>query len=212
LDKAQHLGSSSQNSASKFSLSHTTRITGREASDRLSLDASTNLLEGNSVRVRRGESEGALGRVLSISAIDTVTVQLTSHTTHPADNIVLELRRSDVERVFDLGEKVRVVSGEFVGFDGVVASTDVGAVHIVDIATGKEVETSPSSLISSYDKYTTDAPEALHYGDPVKIARGKYAGKTGRVRCTEGNYVRVVEDESLIEVGSLRRIAERHAN
>ncbi|KLO04790.1 hypothetical protein SCHPADRAFT_947439 [Schizopora paradoxa] len=199
LDKAQHLGSSSQNSASNFSLSHSPRLTGRDAPDRLPLDASTNLLEGNSVRVRRGESEGAKGRVLSISAIDTVTVQLTSHTTHPTDNIILELRRSDVERVFDLGEKVRVVSGEFVGFDGLVASTDVGAVHIVDIATGKEVETSPSSLISSHDIFTTDAAEALHYGDPVKIARGKHAGKTGRVRCTEGNHVRVVEDESLIE-------------
>ena len=68
-----------------------------------------------------------------------------------------------------------------------------------------QIETSPSNVDTAYEQFP-DSLEALRLGDPVKIARGKHAGKTGRIRVFEGKFVRVQEDISLIDVSLERTI------
>lgn len=62
-----------------------------------------------------------------------------------------------------------------------------------------------SSFVDTHDPLfirALDEEREVDYGWPVKILRGKHAGKTGRVVVVEREYIRVLEDVTDIEVST----------
>ncbi|KLO11364.1 hypothetical protein SCHPADRAFT_475659 [Schizopora paradoxa] len=185
---------------------------------------------GVRVRITAGASAGAVARVIDVKSSPpyTALVQLQRQPTRPKNPrpsslqeqnskmtppIMMPPIKFDIElayltRVYEIGDHVEVKVGEMrgrVGMVTMVTCVEGEVVHVVDSKELLEFQV-PASFIDTYEPpfvrrlAPADAP-IYHLGSPVKITRGKNAGKTGRVVMIqrERECVTVLEDVTDIE-------------
>ncbi|KAG2746206.1 hypothetical protein P692DRAFT_20738644, partial [Suillus brevipes Sb2] len=119
---------------------------------------------GDSARIVQGSLRGQLGKVVSTDhTCGSVGLELTFDDGGLEE---IELRFQDIERVFRVGDSVRVIAGSFLGVEGHILQIDGDIFHICQ-AVSKE-EPPPDS-------------ESIEIGDNIRILDGPHTGKFGIV-------------------------------
>ncbi|KLO04073.1 hypothetical protein SCHPADRAFT_948004 [Schizopora paradoxa] len=155
--------------------------------------------EGDGVRVVRGSQTGAVGRVIEIrstASSEVAVVDIGKRGATVRRSIFMEATLDCLERNFEYGEVVEVMVGRFKGRLGTVAFCKDRKVGIVCTRDFVEFEV-PVSDVATYVPPRADLQSDyvfVHYGFPVRIRKGKHAGKTGRVAVIEHKYVKILED------------------
>ncbi|KAG2739763.1 hypothetical protein P692DRAFT_20881415 [Suillus brevipes Sb2] len=106
----------------------------------------------------------------------------------------LEFRLQDIERVFWVGDTVRVVAGAYAGLQGHIIKKSEDLFHVCQEATNEEVEVSKyyldrrplthvlqSQLPMQPDFDPLPEPESLQIGDEIEVCAGEYMGKCRNV-------------------------------
>ncbi|KLO15316.1 hypothetical protein SCHPADRAFT_269380 [Schizopora paradoxa] len=159
---------------------------------------------GDRVRVTNGASKGAVGIIVEITAISSALVDLRDADPETKRSVLLEANVAYLERIFEIGDSVEIKIGKHKGVVGVVAGNRNNVLHIVNTKDFSEFEI-PTSHAGApepekFDKHPMVTSQNIDFGWPVKICRGKHAGKTGRILFVDLKYVRVLEDVTHIEL------------
>ncbi|KAG2109826.1 hypothetical protein DEU56DRAFT_920264 [Suillus clintonianus] len=146
---------------------------------------------GDYARVIQGSLRGELGKIVSIDhTCDSVGLELTFH--GGLEDIELPLQ--DLERVFRVGDSVRVVAGSFLGLEGYIIQMDEDIFRICQAVSKEEVEISkyyldrrplshalPSQLPTQQYFEPSPDSESIEIGDNIRVGDGPHAGKFGIV-------------------------------
>ncbi|KAG2135082.1 hypothetical protein DEU56DRAFT_756723 [Suillus clintonianus] len=126
---------------------------------------------GDYARVIQGSLRGELGKIVSIDhTCDSVGLELTFH--GGLEDIELPLQ--DLERVFRVGDSVRVVAGSFLGLEGYIIQMDEDIFRICQAVSKEELPT------QQYFEPSPDS-ESIEIGDNIRVGDGPHAGKFGIV-------------------------------
>lgn len=107
----------------------------------------TKLFKGDAVRATQGEQRGIEGTIASIDG-DMVLVQI-KDVPDP-----LRVNRSDLEKVFKVGEHVKVSSGKYAGYAGAIVSVEKEFLTIFADSTREEIKVLSSQVADSSDVNT----------------------------------------------------------
>jgi ribosomal protein L24 len=93
---------------------------------------------GDSARIVQGSLRGQLGKVVSTDhTCGSVGLELTFDDGGLEE---IELRFQDIERVFRVGDSVRVIAGSFLGVEGHILQIDGDIFHICQAVSKEEVK------------------------------------------------------------------------
>ncbi|KAG2122206.1 hypothetical protein BD769DRAFT_1746834 [Suillus cothurnatus] len=151
------------------------------------------LRAGDHARVIKGALCGELGKVISTDhTCGSVGLEFTFDEC-PEE---IEVRLQDIERVFRLGDTVRVVAGPYLGLEGHVLKMCEDVFHVCqavskEVYTGGNLEILPrSASIESHAQFTIASaaifrasPDSgsIEIGDFIQVLDGEHAGKRGIV-------------------------------
>ncbi|KAG0703962.1 hypothetical protein DFH29DRAFT_874067 [Suillus ampliporus] len=147
---------------------------------------------GDCVRVVQGSLRGELSKVVSTDhTCNSVGLELTFDDGGIED---IELQLQDIERIFRVGDPVRVVAGSFLGLEGHILRMDEDIFHICQAVSKEEVELSkyyldrrpldhavPSQLPTQQYFEPPPDSESIEIGDNIRVGDGPHAGKFGIV-------------------------------
>ncbi|KAG1851801.1 hypothetical protein C8R48DRAFT_777751 [Suillus tomentosus] len=146
---------------------------------------------GDSARVIIGEFGAEIGEVVSTDhTFRSVRLEYNIE----GDKIQSEVRLQDVERMFWVGDTVRVVAGIYLGLEGHIVQMTDDIFHICQTSTKEEVEVSKYYLDRRSLKHTLQAqlptqqsfepppdPDDIQIGDVIQVLFGEHIGKCGIV-------------------------------
>ncbi|KAG2101543.1 hypothetical protein BD769DRAFT_1393800 [Suillus cothurnatus] len=147
---------------------------------------------GDSAKVVQGSLRGQLGKVVSTDhSCGSVGLELGFDDGGLEE---IELRFQDIERVFRVGDSVRVVAGSFLGVEGHILQMDGDVFHICQAVSKEEVvvskyyldrrplsHTLPSQLPTQQYFEPPPNSESIEIGDNIRVWNGPQAGKFGIV-------------------------------
>ncbi|KAG2134235.1 hypothetical protein BD769DRAFT_1385819 [Suillus cothurnatus] len=147
---------------------------------------------GDSAKVVQGSLCGQLGKVVSTDhSCGSVGLELGFDDGGLEE---IELRFQDIERVFRVGDSVRVVAGSFLGVEGHILQMDGDVFHICQAVSKEEVvvskyyldrrplsHTLPSQLPTQQYFEPPPDSESIEIGDNIRVWNGPQAGKFGIV-------------------------------
>ncbi|KAG1858316.1 hypothetical protein C8R48DRAFT_775264 [Suillus tomentosus] len=151
------------------------------------------LREGDAARVLTGEVRSEIGEVISMDHVFG-SVRLKIDTNGLQREI--DLRVWDVERVFWIGDAVRVVAGSYLGLEGHIIGMSDEIFDVCQEDTKEEIQVSKYYLDRRPLRHTLQAqlvlpllqvveppPEqdSIEVGDYVQVFEGEYLGKSGIV-------------------------------
>ncbi|KAG1899890.1 uncharacterized protein F5891DRAFT_980831 [Suillus fuscotomentosus] len=151
------------------------------------------LREGDAARVLTGEVHSEIGEVISMDHVFG-SVRLKIDTNGLQREIDLRVR--DVERVFWIGDAVRVVAGSYLGLEGHIIGMSDEIFDVCQEDTKEEIQVSKYYLDRHPLRHTLQAQLALpllqvvepppkqdsiEVGDYVQVFEGEYLGKSGIV-------------------------------
>ncbi|KAG1791227.1 uncharacterized protein HD556DRAFT_1445493 [Suillus plorans] len=146
---------------------------------------------GDSARVIIGEFGAEIGEVVSTDhTFGSVRLEYSIE----GDKIQSEVRLQDVERVFWVGDTVRVVAGIYLGLEGHIVQMMDDIFHICQTSTKEEVKVSKYHLDRRSLKHTLQAqlptqqffepppdPDDIQIGDVIQVLFREHIGKCGVV-------------------------------
>ncbi|KLO04659.1 hypothetical protein SCHPADRAFT_947544 [Schizopora paradoxa] len=172
-----------------------------------------NISEGHEVWVTDGEARGSCGRVVELNFGGFALVEIQEHgpssSSRPA--VLLELNKRHLVRKLNIGDRVEVKIGIYVGVKGIVGSintkkgfgnTVLGIVELNDdLPEDREVLVPIQFVdtIDSLDDSTSVLGDEFVEGQHVIIFKGKLQGKTGVVALIEKYHIRLLEDGTSCE-------------
>ncbi|KLO11350.1 hypothetical protein SCHPADRAFT_475005 [Schizopora paradoxa] len=165
---------------------------------------------GVRVRITKGASAGAVGRVLDVkSTSHSALVQLAlpksqqQQTTTTATPIKFDVEMVYLTRAFEIGDHVEVKVGELRGRVGMVSFVEGEMLHVVDskeLSEFKVLATFVDTYEPPFVQIAPVDPPNFRLGSPVKIVRGKHGGKTGRIVMIQREHIRLLEYVTDIEL------------
>ncbi|KIK35767.1 hypothetical protein CY34DRAFT_95509, partial [Suillus luteus UH-Slu-Lm8-n1] len=139
---------------------------------------------GDWARIVKGDLRSEIGQVVS--------------TDHPAGSVTLaltfsgfrkevDIRLEDIERIFQVGDSVRVVAGSYLGVEGYIIQMVDDIIRLCQDVSKEEVNISV---------------ESVQIGDSIDVLIGEHMGKSGIVRWLSkgGNYLWFQHESSNIPV------------
>ncbi|KAG2135055.1 hypothetical protein BD769DRAFT_1665010 [Suillus cothurnatus] len=146
---------------------------------------------GDVVRVIKGGVHSEIGTVLSIDyTLGSACLELT----FDGDKVKMEVRLQDLERVFCIGDTVRVVAGAYLGLEGHVIQVSGDIFHLCQDISKEEVQVSKyyldhrpidhmfqPQLSATQQPYEPPIDESIQVGDHIEVLLGEHLGKCGIV-------------------------------
>ncbi|KAG1851066.1 hypothetical protein DFJ58DRAFT_729045 [Suillus subalutaceus] len=146
---------------------------------------------GDSARPITGEVCSEIGTVISTNHVSGSACLKFTLDGHGQE---LEFRLQDIERVFWVGDTVRVVAGAYAGLEGHIIKKSGDLFHMCQETTNEEVEVSKyyldrcplTHVLQSQPPMQPDfdplpESESLQIGDEIEVCAGEYMGKCGIV-------------------------------
>ncbi|KAG1847298.1 hypothetical protein C8R48DRAFT_677640 [Suillus tomentosus] len=146
---------------------------------------------GDHARVIKGTLRGELGKVISTDhTYGSVCLEFTFHKC-PEE---IEVRLQDVERVFRVGDSVRVIAGPYLGLEGHILQMAEDVFHVCQATTNEVVEVSKYYLDRRPLSHTLHSnlqvqqhfepppdSNSIEIGDFIQVLDGEHTGKRGVV-------------------------------
>ncbi|KAG1872153.1 hypothetical protein F4604DRAFT_1925747 [Suillus subluteus] len=147
---------------------------------------------GDAARIVTGSVRSTIGTVVSIDHAFGGSARI--ELTFDGHRKEMEARLEDVERVFEVGDAVRVVAGSYLGLEGHVIRMDEELFYLCQWVSMEEVQVSKYYLDRRHQARTTQSHLPLHQhfepppesqsievGDCIEVLIGEHMGKRGVV-------------------------------
>ncbi|KAG1721950.1 uncharacterized protein EDB91DRAFT_1088302 [Suillus paluster] len=167
------------------------------------------LRSGDLVRLTTADLIGQMCTVLTIDHAFGGSVKLQFDLDGRSKEI--EARVDDVERVFAVGDEVRVVAGTYLGLEGHVVQKDTDIFHICQSGTQEQVEVSKFYLDRRPIDLTLQGhmsaqpyldppqePKTVEIGDYVQVLVGDWIGKSGMVQWASDGFIWFQDEDDLL--------------
>ncbi|KLO04631.1 hypothetical protein SCHPADRAFT_947564 [Schizopora paradoxa] len=157
--------------------------------------------EGHEVWITDGEAAGSCGLVIQLNPSDSALVSIQeSGSSKSRPDTLLELNKRHLVRKFNIGDKVEVKIGIYVGVKGIIGKIDtrrgykdyvLGIVELNDDLPEDREVLVPNQFVDIIDDLADSYPcvrDEFVEGQHVIVAKGKLQGKTGIVALVEKHH------------------------
>ncbi|KAG1885840.1 uncharacterized protein F5891DRAFT_1201663 [Suillus fuscotomentosus] len=148
------------------------------------------LRAGDCARVVEGSLRGELGTVISTDHALGIIVLESAFDGHLKET---EVRLQDIDRIFRVGDAVRVIAGSYLGLEGNIVQMSGDIFHVCQSVTNEHVEVSKyyldlrplnhtlNSHLPAQQFFEPLESDSIQIGDYIEVLEGEHMGRRGVV-------------------------------